>query len=128
MFHLFAKIREVDGALTPGSRVFECHPEAAFRAMNGDTPLEEPKKLRNRLHSAGLEKRKALLVMHGFCKSLCTKRGFPGRRPVATTFWMPVPAPGPRPAFFATRRSAFQPSSPSMQRAFAWRFSYSGLR
>ena len=45
--------------------------------MNGDTPLEEPKKLRNRLHSAGLEKRKALLVMHGFCESFLHEARFP---------------------------------------------------
>ena len=77
MFHLFAKIREVDGALTPGSRVFECHPEAAFRAMNGCTPLEEPKKLRHRLHSAGLEKRQALLIMHGFSESFLREARFP---------------------------------------------------
>ena len=66
MFHLFAKIREVDGAITPQACVFECHPEAAFWAMNECTPLAEPKKLRSRLHAAGLEKRQALLIAHGF--------------------------------------------------------------
>jgi predicted RNase H-like nuclease len=59
MFHLFAKIREVDRAITPQTRVFECHPEATFWAMNERTPLAEPKKLRNRLCAAGLEKRRA---------------------------------------------------------------------
>ena len=68
MFHLFAKIREVDCSITPDSRnrVFECHPEAAFWAMNERTPLAEPKKLRGRLNSAGLEKRQALLISQVF--------------------------------------------------------------
>ena len=77
MFHLFAKIREVDGAITPHACVFECHPEAAFWAMNGRTPLAEPKKLRNRLHSAGLEKRQALLITHGFSESFLREARFP---------------------------------------------------
>jgi predicted RNase H-like nuclease len=77
MFHLFAKIREVDGAITPQACVFECHPEAAFWAMNERTPLAEPKKLRNRLHSAGLEKRQALLITHGFSESFLREARFP---------------------------------------------------
>ena len=77
MFHLFAKIREVDGAITPQTYVFECHPEAAFWAMNERTPLAEPKKLRNRLNPAGLEKRQALLMMHGFSKSFLREARFP---------------------------------------------------
>ena len=77
MFHLFAKIREVDGAITPQTSVFECHPEAAFWAMNERTPLAEPKKLRNRLHSAGIEKRRALLMMHGFSESFLREARFP---------------------------------------------------
>jgi len=80
MFHLFAKIREVDRAITPGSqgRVFECHPEAAFWAMNECEPLAEPKKLRNRLHAAGLEKRRALLMMHDFSDAFLRETKFPG--------------------------------------------------
>jgi len=77
MFHLFAKIREVDGAITPQTRVFECHPEAAFWAMNERTPLAEPKKLRNRLNSAGLEKRQALLIRQGFSESFLREARFP---------------------------------------------------
>ena len=77
MFHLFAKIREVDSALTPQASVFECHPEAAFWAMNGRTPLDEPKKLRNRLNSAGLEKRQVLLMTHGFSESFLREARFP---------------------------------------------------
>jgi predicted RNase H-like nuclease len=77
MFHLFAKIREVDSAITPQSSVFECHPEAAFGVMNGYAPLAEPKKLRNSLHAAGLEKRQALLIMHGFSGSFLGEARFP---------------------------------------------------
>ncbi len=79
MFHLFAKIREVDCAITPDSRsrVFECHPEAAFWAMNERTPVAEPKKLRNRLNSAGIEKRQALLMTHGFSESFLREARFP---------------------------------------------------
>ena len=77
MFHLFAKIREVDSALTPEACIFECHPEAAFWAMNGRAPLDEPKKLRGRLHSTGLEKRRALLVRHGFSESFLHEARFP---------------------------------------------------
>ena len=77
MFHLFAKIREVDGAITAQTSVFECHPEAAFWAMNEQTPLAEPKKLRNRLHAAGIEKRQALLTTHGFSESFLREARFP---------------------------------------------------
>ncbi len=77
MFHLFAKIREVDRAITPQACIFECHPEAAFWAMNGRTPLAEPKKLRNRPHAPGLEKRQALLVTHGFSQSFLREARFP---------------------------------------------------
>lgn len=77
MFHLFAKICEVDGAITPQAPVFECHPEAAFWAMNERTPLAEPKKLRNRPHEAGLKKRQALLIMHGFEDSFLRNARFP---------------------------------------------------
>ncbi len=36
-FHLLARIREVDGAITPAhqDRVFECHPELAFASLTG---------------------------------------------------------------------------------------------
>ena len=77
MFHLFAKIREVDRAITPQACIFECHPEAAFWAMNGRTPLAEPKKLRNRPHAPGLEKRLALLFTHGFSESFLREARFP---------------------------------------------------
>ncbi len=76
MFHLFAKIREVDGAITPVDSVFECHPEAAFFAMNERAPLSEPKKLRGRLHEAGLEQRRSLRIRHGFSEALLREARF----------------------------------------------------
>lgn len=62
-FNLFPKMREVDLAMTPAlqTRVRECHPEAAFREMNG-APLSEPKKLKSRPHAPGLATRRDLLA------------------------------------------------------------------
>jgi predicted RNase H-like nuclease len=45
--------------------------------MNGYAPLAEPKKLRNSLHAAGLEKRQALLIRHGFSESFLRETRFP---------------------------------------------------
>jgi predicted RNase H-like nuclease len=44
-FNLFEKIREIDALVTTGlqNRVFEAHPEVAFRMMSGET-LTHPKK------------------------------------------------------------------------------------
>lgn len=46
VFHLFAKMREVDAALTPALQalVFEVHPELAFSVMNGGVALRHSKK------------------------------------------------------------------------------------
>ncbi len=78
MFHLFPKIREVDRVMTPELQtcVFECHPEAAFWAMNGRKPLHEPKKLRGRPHTPGLEQRRALLMTHGFSEAFLSEMPF----------------------------------------------------
>ncbi len=67
MFHLFPKVREVDAAMTPllQNRVRECHPEAAFWAMNRCEPLAEPKKLGGRVHPPGFELRLSLLIKQG---------------------------------------------------------------
>lgn len=47
-FHLFPKIREVDGFLLADAgwreRLVECHPEVAFRVLNGGVPMALPKK------------------------------------------------------------------------------------
>lgn len=88
MFHLFRKIREVDDGMTPElqSRVFECHPEAAFWAMNGRSPLHEPKKLRNRVHAAGLDHRRALLLGEGFSPAFLSETQFRGGEAGADDF------------------------------------------
>ena len=66
-FHLFPKIREMDAILTPHmqDRIFECHPELAFWAMNGEQPLREPKKVKSRAHPPGLALRRRLLLAGG---------------------------------------------------------------
>jgi predicted RNase H-like nuclease len=71
MFHLFPKIREVDNLMTPAlqARVFECHPEAAFFAMNGQQTLREPKKSGGRVHRPGLDLRRTLLTAQGFSET-----------------------------------------------------------
>jgi predicted RNase H-like nuclease len=68
-FHIFPKIREVDGFLRSrrdlvGS-VFEAHPEVAFWRMNGCRPLSEPKKVGGRAWLPGLEERRLLLTGQG---------------------------------------------------------------
>ena len=64
-FHLFAKMREVDGLLRnrPKLRrvVFEAHPELAFARMNGGEPVLSKKR-----EPAGFDDRRRLLVRHGF--------------------------------------------------------------
>lgn len=67
-FYLFPKIREIDGLLRsePGlrERVFEIHPELAFRTMRG-APLLHPKKIKGVVNPAGLAERRSLLVAAG---------------------------------------------------------------
>lgn len=67
-FNIFAKIREVDGLLTPAlqQRVFEVHPEVAFVALNGWRPLDLPKKVKSRPHEPGLALRRSLLLAAGY--------------------------------------------------------------
>lgn len=68
MFNLFPKIREIDRLMTPAlqDRVFECHPEVAFWAMNGERSLDEPKKVKSRANEPGLALRRDLLAGAGF--------------------------------------------------------------
>ncbi len=70
-FHIFPKIREVDAAVTPDlqRRVVECHPEAAFWAMNGRKALDEPKKVKSSPHPPGLALRRGLLMTAGYAGS-----------------------------------------------------------
>lgn len=69
LFHIAAKIREVDGCLRTDldlrERVFEVHPEVAFWRLNGERALDEPKKVKGRPHAAGLALRRKLLIASG---------------------------------------------------------------
>jgi predicted RNase H-like nuclease len=67
-WQLFPRIREIDAVMTPAlqERVFECHPEAAFWAMNGCQPLDEPKKVKSRPYDPGLALRRGLLADAGY--------------------------------------------------------------
>jgi threonine dehydratase len=68
-FHLFPRIREVDGLLRSRpdlrERVFESHPEGVFMRLNGGRPLATPKKVKSRPHGPGLDERRALLIAAG---------------------------------------------------------------
>jgi predicted RNase H-like nuclease len=64
-FGLFGKIRELDTLLRERAslpdRVIESHPELCFWRLNSRKPLAEPKKVKGRIHPAGMHERKALL-------------------------------------------------------------------
>ena len=66
-FNLFAKIREIDAVMTPDleARVFEVHPELAFWRLNGERPMDLPKKVKSAAHGPGLAERAALLATCG---------------------------------------------------------------
>jgi predicted RNase H-like nuclease len=68
-FWLFPRIQQVDLALRAdgdlAARVFEIHPEVAFRMMQG-SPLQEPKKKNGRCHADGMKLRQRLLREQGF--------------------------------------------------------------
>ena len=80
-FMLFAKMREVDELMTPElqDRVFEVHPELAFWALNGNVPLDLPKKIKSRPSADGLDLRKSLLVDAGFSRSDLESTKWPKR-------------------------------------------------
>ena len=77
-FHLFPKIREIDGLLRSRpdlvSRIVEVHPELAFWSLNGECPLAEPKKVKNRPYPPGLALRRALLVRAGLPRDMVEAR------------------------------------------------------
>ena len=77
-FNLFPKIREVDASMTPAlqDRVVECHPELAFWALNGERPLDLPKKVKSQAHAPGLELRRTLLIAAGYRRALLEARPF----------------------------------------------------
>lgn len=64
-FHLFPRIREIDALLRAEAdwreRIFETHPELAFRTMRG-APLVHPKKIKGVVNPAGMAERRALLL------------------------------------------------------------------
>ncbi|MGE3873054.1 MAG: DUF429 domain-containing protein [Parvibaculaceae bacterium] len=66
-FHLFPKMREIDALIAPRhqSRIFESHPELAFWVMNGERPLDLPKKVKGRPSPPGLALRRELLRENG---------------------------------------------------------------
>ena len=68
MFNIFPKIREVDALMTPAlqTRVREVHPEVAFAALNGWTPLAQPKQVKSSPHEPGLALRRNLLIGVGY--------------------------------------------------------------
>jgi predicted RNase H-like nuclease len=72
-FWLFPRIQQVDLALRAdgnlAARVFEIHPEVAFRMMQG-SPLQEPKKKNGRCHADGMKLRQQLLRDQGFPDAL----------------------------------------------------------
>lgn len=69
LYMIAPKIREVDALLCadPGlaGRVFETHPELAFWRLNGNHAVDEPKKVKSRVHAPGLALRRRLLIGSG---------------------------------------------------------------
>ncbi|MEM8973675.1 MAG: DUF429 domain-containing protein [Pseudomonadota bacterium] len=78
-FNLFPKIREVDNLMSPElqNRVFECHPEVAFWALNGEVSLAMAKKVKSRPNPPGLQYRVSLLTDAGYSDDLLTSNPFP---------------------------------------------------
>jgi predicted RNase H-like nuclease len=76
-YNLFPKIREVDALMTPRlqERVFECHPELAFWALNGERALELPKKVKSRPSEPGLALRRRLLAAAGYAPAFLAELG-----------------------------------------------------
>ncbi len=68
-FHLFPKIREIDGLLRDRpdlrARVFESHPEAAFAVLAGGA-MRLPKKVKSRVNPDGMAERRAFLASRGY--------------------------------------------------------------
>lgn len=69
-FYILHKVAELDTHLrsrpADQSRVFEVHPELAFWRLNGERELDEPKKVKSRLHQPGAALRRSLLCKAGF--------------------------------------------------------------
>jgi predicted RNase H-like nuclease len=69
LYMIAPKIREVDSCLradrAAAARVYEVHPELAFWRLNGERPLDQPKKVKGRCYEPGLLLRGRLLVQAG---------------------------------------------------------------
>lgn len=81
-FGLFPKIREIDALMTPDlqNRVYECHPELAFWALNDGAAMSLPKKIKNRPNPEGIAERHTLLVRHGFNEKFLNRKLWPVSR------------------------------------------------
>lgn len=68
-FHILPKILEADRLLRARldlhARLFECHPEVSFWAMNGQSEVTAPKKVKGRPSEGGLDLRRTLLSEAG---------------------------------------------------------------
>lgn len=68
-FHILPKILEVDRLMRARpdirARLFECHPEVSFWAMNGERQVDKPKKVKGRPSEAGIDLRRKLLEAAG---------------------------------------------------------------
>lgn len=75
-FGIFPKIAALDAWLRANpslaSRVYECHPEVSFWAMNGDCEVPQAKKVKHRLNEEGFRLRQDLLRRHGFDGGIAT--------------------------------------------------------
>lgn len=76
-FNIFPKILEIDALMTPDmqERVREVHPEVGFWALNGEKPLDLPKKMKVSPDQPGLAYRRGLLVAAGYDAALLAGRG-----------------------------------------------------
>jgi threonine dehydratase len=74
LFMIAPRIRELDAVLRANpqtaQRVFESHPEVAFWRLNRRAALDEPKKIRGKLHPPGLALRRRLLLADSFPQAL----------------------------------------------------------
>lgn len=77
-FYILDKVAEVDTFLRSHCefvpRVFETHPELAFWRMNGEQPLDEPKKVKSSTHPPGIALRNKLLRSAGIPASALDRR------------------------------------------------------
>jgi predicted RNase H-like nuclease len=77
-FNLFPKIREIDALLRANpaliARIFESHPEFAFSVLNGGRAMQLPKKIKGKVHPAGMDERRSLLSRSGIAPAFLNQR------------------------------------------------------